>query len=124
MKDLSRRFQAWGFDPNGGRWEYRLLARPVYRYEPKGESPAFDGAIFLFCEGTDPEIVLGIEARRTETGTAWHYALASLSDWEIHVRLDDNHVWSDGRDTLHNPGSPHWSHVFEGVRLPEVLAPK
>ena len=91
---LSERFRADAIDHKQSRWEYRLISRPVYRYQPRDDREGLDGALFLFCEGSDPELVLVIEDRPTPEGNRWHYALASLSGWEVHARLDGVEVWN------------------------------
>jgi hypothetical protein len=74
MREFARQFQGHEADPRGGRWELRLVPKPVYRYELKKTEAVQDGALFVFCQGTDPEIFLGIEARRTQAGYQWHYS--------------------------------------------------
>jgi hypothetical protein len=69
MKSIAERFQAtmtgWKED-DSDRQELRLLPRPVYRYDLKDArepSPTLrDGALFAFVTGTDPEVVLMLEA--------------------------------------------------------------
>ena len=54
------------------REELRLLPQPVYRYE--SEDPEVqDGGVFAFVQGTDPEVLLLLEAVRTEGGLVWIY---------------------------------------------------
>lgn len=50
--------------------ELRLLAQPIYRYksEPLGVQ---DGAIFSFVRGTDPELLLLIEASAASGEVKW-----------------------------------------------------
>ncbi|NLS94196.1 MAG: hypothetical protein GXX96_18705 [Planctomycetaceae bacterium] len=65
IRSLARRFKAHSIDREGGRWELRLIATPVCRYQPNRPEETLDGALFAICQGTDPEIFLAIEARRT-----------------------------------------------------------
>ena len=55
------------------KWEMRLLSQPIYRYEITDEAGSIvDGAVFAFVwtAGTDPEMLVVIEARRTDQGSA------------------------------------------------------
>jgi hypothetical protein len=69
------------------------LAKPLYRYE-KTPSNLLDGALFSLVSGTDPEVLLLIEARRTAGELQWQYALARLSIMELRVTYDGQTVWS------------------------------
>ena len=73
MRELAREFTAHTVDDLGARWQLRLLSRPLYRYE-MAEGDLIEGAIFAFVSdaGTDPEIVLVLEAVKDgekDTGT-------------------------------------------------------
>jgi hypothetical protein len=97
MRDLAGRFAAWQFNkpPARERYELRLLPRPIYRYADAA-SGLLDGAIFVFAFGTDPEVMLLLEARRQgqrEGQASWQYALARLSRAEPAVSLDRREVW-------------------------------
>jgi hypothetical protein len=99
MKDLARRFRAFHVrGPTETSSEYDLAAEPVHRYSDEARN-VVDGAILLFAEGTNPEVALLIETRRTGTsGAAWHYGLARLSLDQISVQLDGVEVrrWPGG----------------------------
>jgi hypothetical protein len=116
---LSDRFKAHSIDHEGGRWELRLLPKPVYRYQPKTRDSTLGGALFAFCQGTDPEIFLAIEARRSVEGFRWHYACAAFSDYELHVRCDDVEVWDVPKMVGAYPQEPHFGKTVERIRLPE-----
>jgi len=83
-------------DYGGGRshGELRLMPQPLYRND--GESPtALDGALFTFAFGTDPEVLLVLEARKTPDGPVWHYAAAPFTDFEIDLKYKGELVWSE-----------------------------
>jgi hypothetical protein len=111
-KELARCFEGHGIDAAGGRYQFRILPQPVYHYETNRNEPAGTGAVFLACEGTDPEIILNLDIRQSPDGPRWHYAAASFSDWELHLALDRAEVWSAPRNDLGNRNGPHWSIVF------------
>lgn len=95
MRDLARRFRAYVARENT-TWELRLLPQPVYRYESTDvDSPVVDGAVFahVWTTGTDPEILLIIEARRTDRGVRWHFAPARFTNREVWVKYQDREIW-------------------------------
>lgn len=99
MKKLVRRFEAtlvgWRRD-DSDRQELRLLPRALYRYDkPTGE--VIDGALFAFVMGTDPEVLLLIEAVQVKGEAQWQYAFARRTSGELQGRLDGQAVWSADR---------------------------
>jgi len=98
IKELSQRFTAHEFwDPNNSRYELRLLVQPVYKYGDS-RSDVADGAAFLLCHETNPEVVLLIEAaQESDRGAAYRYALARLGHAELHVAFDEKEVWKQSR---------------------------
>ena len=87
-------------DPFSAHDELRLIPKPIYRYElgkPKGATELVDGTVFAFAQGTDPESLLLIEARRSASGLEWHYATAKRTVGQINIRLDGKlvhiHKW-------------------------------
>jgi len=111
IKELSRKFTAHEFwDPENSRFEMRLLAQPVHRYSD-AESGIHDGAVFILAHGTNPEVVVLIEALGKTLDTArWHYSLARLGSAELHVELDGKEVWKQGRTpgVVGQPIDPYW----------------
>ena len=70
------------------RFELRVLPTPLYRY-PAAKTGVVDGALFALVSeaGTDPEVLLLIEAREEKEKVRWEYVLGKFSDCEIHVSL-------------------------------------
>lgn len=65
-----------------------------------------DAALFAFVEGTDPEALLLLEARTTEGGHAWHYALARLNSAGLRAYDRSNEVvspWGHGHVLILQP---------------------
>jgi hypothetical protein len=121
MKSLAEKFQAtllgWKRD-NSDREELRLLTRPLYRYDPK-EGPVIDGAVFAFAMGTDPEVLLLIEAVKEGDAAKWQYAFARRTSGELEGRFGDEVVWQAARfPTQSDPGLPHFT---RGTPLPPGL---
>lgn len=111
MKVLARRFTAHEFwDPDNSRFELRLLVQPVHRYSDPAAGIQ-DGTVFVLAHGTNPEVLLLIEAvGKTVETSSWHYSLARLGSAELHVELDDAEVWKRDRTPgiVGKPTDPYW----------------
>jgi hypothetical protein len=98
MRELTRAFSASSEDHDGKRWELRLLSQPLYRYEST-DPDVLDGAVFAFVTsaGTDPEVILVIEARKPSGSTnnppAWHYAVTRFSDLKLSVKHGGQEIY-------------------------------
>jgi hypothetical protein len=108
MRELTRRFtaQVWR---EKSKWEMRLLTQPIYRYEISDEkAPILDGAVFCFVwtAGTDPEVLLILEARRTDKGEQWFYAPARFTNCEAWLQYRGKEVWR---------ADPSPAGIFDGV---------
>jgi hypothetical protein len=112
---LSRRFTAHLIYKQQDRFELRLLTTPLYRFDATGTKECLGGALTVFCQETDPEIFLLIEARRTGDGYKWMYAAAEFSNLSLFLKLDDTEVWS--ADPPFRRGG-HWGGIVREVELP------
>jgi hypothetical protein len=99
MRDIAREFTAHTVDNVGARWQLRLLSRPLLRYE-QPESDVIDGALFAFVSdaGTDPEIVLVLEAVKTGEKATWRYRTVRFSISSLYVQYKGKDVWASLRD--------------------------
>lgn len=97
MRAMAREFSASTRDAKNRRWELRLLAQPLYRYESTVPD-VWDGALFAFVTsaGTDPETLLVIEARKPAAGgtPVWHRGHARFTDLELSVRYKGTEVFA------------------------------
>ncbi len=111
MKELARRFTAHEFwNPENSRFELRLLVQPVHRYSD-AKTGLHDGAVFILAHGTNPEVILLIEALGERLETArWHYSLARVGSAELHVELDGKEVWKRERTpgVVGKSSDPYW----------------
>ena len=108
MRDLARRFTSQVQRENS-KWKMRLLSQPIYRYEITDEkSPVVDGAVFAFLwtAGTDPEVLVDIEARRTDKGVKWYYAPARFTNCEAWLQYQGREIWR---------AEPATVGIFDGV---------
>jgi hypothetical protein len=99
MRDLAREFTAHTVDDLGERWQLRMLTRPLYRYE-KPEDGLIEGAVFAFISsaGTDPEVILVLEAVKDGEKTAWRYRTVRYSISSLFVQFKGKEVWRSLRD--------------------------
>jgi hypothetical protein len=94
MRDLARRFSASEYNgPARGRLQLRLMPKPFHRYADP-DAGISDGAIFAFAYGTNPDVLLVIEATGAKGApSTWRYDLARLGGAEASVTLDSQEVW-------------------------------
>jgi hypothetical protein len=96
MNAIARRFAVHTFATVDGRIELRQLSRPLLRYSDD-KAEILDGAVIAFTYGTNPEVLLVLEARkRGDTPAAWHYAFAQMTGAAIVANLDGKEVWQQG----------------------------
>ncbi|HEY2252578.1 MAG TPA: hypothetical protein VGH74_16005, partial [Planctomycetaceae bacterium] len=76
----------------GEHQELRLLTQPLYRY-PASAGELLDGALFAIVMGTDPEVLLLLEARRSSDKFHWQSGLARMNDCAMTVKYKDQEVW-------------------------------
>lgn len=93
MRDLQRRFKAHESGVIEGRIELRAMTSPLFRYADT-DAGVIDGAIFAFATGTNPEVLLVLEAQAVKDGEPqWRYALAQMTGGALTVELDEAEVW-------------------------------
>jgi hypothetical protein len=93
MRTLAREHSAAVKDGSNDQTVLRLLPQPVYRYgRPGGD--VVDGALFAYCKGTNPEVLLLVEAVKNGKELQWSYAFARMSSRGCEVRREDKVVWS------------------------------
>src|SRR5262245_14092990 len=95
MRRLAQEFAGYSVDRDGKRWELRLLPTPMYRY-PLAKAGVVDGALFALMSsaGTDPEVLLLLEAKEAGGQLRWEYACGRFSDWELRVQRKGKEVFA------------------------------
>ena len=93
---------------------------------PETDANQLDGAIFTFCHGTNPEVLLVIEARQEPEKTPfWQFGFARNTIAELRVDLDGKEVWTQPyiRFADAGPSDPFFlaTDGFGPSELPEVL---
>ena len=106
MRELPSDFAAHSIDYDEKTWELRMLPQPLYRYDST-DPAVIDGALFTFVSsaGTDPEVIIVIEAQQTDAGPQWQYAVCRFSDHNLHVKLKGAEIWTSIRG-----GENVWEH--------------
>lgn len=90
----------------------RLLPTPIFEYsEP--ETKELLGAVFgLATSGTNPDVLILLEARGEQDELAWHYAVARMTIGGVTLKYRDAEVW---RVEYHPPqptAFPTWTFFF------------
>jgi len=97
MRNLAREFKVEIDEQTGVTSQLRLLTQPILRYEPT-TGPGKDGAIFALNAGTDPDVLLLLEAREAAGKLRWEVAFGRLHFVALRAFRRDTKVWSVERD--------------------------
>jgi hypothetical protein len=93
MRNIAERFTSSDeFEGRPKSDALRLMAKPLLRFGKEG-TDTLDGALFVHAHGTDPELMIVIEAVRSESGYRWDYSLAPMTGYALKASLDGQHVW-------------------------------
>ena len=106
-KALSRRVSANATAPTKSRWELRLVPTPIYEYAIADEGVDY-GGVFSLCQGTDTELLVLLEARKTADKSEWYYAFAPFTDYQLAVSMDEENLWQSPDGTMAENGKPHY----------------
>jgi hypothetical protein len=111
MKELLGKLSAYEVGKTGSRYELRLMARPLHRYEDP-EAGLQDGAIFAFAYGTNPELLAVIEARGTPDDSQWQVGFARCGTAEPHVLLDKTEIFTLPYARGTTAADPYWNFSY------------
>lgn len=114
---LARRFTGHLIGKNGDKYELRLLTTPLKQYHAKDSTEFLSGGLFAFCQETDPEIFLLIEARPSDLEPRWMFAVAEFSNLSLFLQLDGQEVWKADPPQFDSRG-PHIGGALKEVVLP------
>ncbi|HUY92666.1 MAG TPA: hypothetical protein VMV10_28255 [Pirellulales bacterium] len=110
MRRLAQDFAGEKTTRDGVTRTLRLLTKPIYRY-PSAKGEILDGAIFALVEATDPEALVVLEARRSESAYAWHYAFARMTSVGLSASYRGARVWEapelEGREVYGRRDKPY-----------------
>jgi hypothetical protein len=118
MRELARQFSAT-LNREDVVHSLRLLTQPLYRYGDGGDEWT-DGALFGFVLGTDPDVLLLIEARPgADGGEAWHFAPARMHWRRVSMLHQDREVWQApelSNSEIHSGTKPYTQIEFREPR--------
>lgn len=124
MRAIARQFKA-ETRKDDERYELRLLPAPALRYQ-SDDGRVLDGAIFSMVSsaGTDPELLIVLEARRPANAPAakanavataadcrWHAQAIRFTERELTVDRDGVRFWSS------TDNSEHWVSIENQYKL-------
>jgi hypothetical protein len=125
MRAIAREFSAETRDDEEKHWDLRLLPQPLYRYEST-DPDVLDGAVFAFVTsaGTDPEVILVVEARKParDPEPVWQYAVGRFTDLNLSVRHKATVVFTGQRipfGGIDQDGNYRY-HVFRDRYIPAI----
>ncbi len=137
MRALANEYSAFTQVDNE-RIELRLATKPLIRYQPT-RADILDGALFAYLSsaaGTDPEVLLMIEARHADaksTDWTWHIGIvrfterdlvvlrgdvpqfSSVADPKLRVSIEESYRW------IHNSDDTYV--VYHAKFVPELTKP-
>lgn len=96
MRKLAGTFTVQLTDYSRETYRLRLLPRPLLRYGSP-DSDVLDGALFAYTYTTDPELLVMVEARKSDKGRRWMYGLARMNIGELKVMHGDREIWKAER---------------------------
>ena len=108
MNDLIKRFSA--IVHPGRPSELALLPEPIDRYSD-AEAGQVDGAIFVLAAGTNPEVMVVLEAGGLIPEKAsWRYAVVRATAAPFEVAIDGKQVFTDRyhSEDVNVPGGPYF----------------
>jgi hypothetical protein len=112
LKQLAQKFTGHQFwDPNNSRYELRRIERPLHTYRDEAGG-LLEGGLFALANGTNPEILLFVEARvdpKDKSRAVWQYAVGRLAHAELHLDYDGKEIFSAPRGgALSGRDKPYW----------------
>ncbi len=112
VKLLAEKFTGHEFwDPGNTRYELRLLKRPLRTYRDEANG-VLAGGLFTLANGTNPEIMLFIEARvdpKNNAKSVWQYTVGRLAHAELHLEHSGKEVFEAPRGWgISGSNQPYW----------------
>jgi hypothetical protein len=96
-RQLARDFEMAEYPgPDETRTVLRLIPRPIYEYADE-KTGLLHGSMFVFANGTNPEVLLLLEATKTDGAEGWRFACAPLSTARLEAKLGERVEWDSGK---------------------------
>lgn len=93
--------------PKGDEQNPRLLPKPLVRYDAE-KTKTLDGALFAFVIGTDPELMLLLEADTAATKPEWRFGVARMNRDAIRLKHKSETVWEVASFREHKAEDPYY----------------
>jgi hypothetical protein len=124
MRSMAREYSGAVIGWEKDRQELRLLPQPVHRWG-RADGAVVDGGLFAYCKGTNPEILLLLEAVKNGKELEWQYAFARMTARGCEVRRDEKEVWTAPLLRGEAPTDPYYNVVvtYKGPGAKEDSAP-
>jgi len=101
-------------EPKGENQTPRLLPKPLYRYDAE-QTKTFDGGLYAFVLGTDPELLLLIECDTAAPKPHWRFGVTRMNRDTVRLKHKGETVWEAASTREHSPEDPY---LFLGLGLP------
>ena len=88
-RQLSRKFTA-----RDGNDELRLLPRPLLEFKAEKQDIPY-GAVFGFATGTNPSLVLIVQAEKKNGEMIWTYRPLHMTSWPVELEYDGKKIWQE-----------------------------
>ena len=124
MRSMAREYSGAVIGWEKDRQELRLLPQPVHRWG-RANSEVVDGGLFAYCKGTNPEILLLLEAVKNGKLLEWQYAFARMTARGCEVHRDEKEVWTAPLLRGESPTASYFNVVlpYKGPRAKEDATP-
>jgi hypothetical protein len=107
MRTLAKRFTS--DETYRGRHQLRLLSTAVHLYD-SADDGILEGGIFAFVHGgTNPELMLILEAIEQNQEKHWQFGCARLTHGSVRVNFDEKEVWSVAPQGIWDPASAYYT---------------
>jgi hypothetical protein len=125
IRALARGFSGRSLSDQNVAWELRLLPQPLFRYDSDSLG-VIDGALFALVSsaGTDPEVILMVEARKSPEGPRWVFGAARFSDMSLWLTHKGREVWTSirGGENTFNHDAKHRFRFYQDRFVAELDA--
>jgi hypothetical protein len=123
LRQMAVKFTGHEFwDPDNSRYELRRLERPLHTYHDE-DSGVQAGALYTLANGTNPEIMLFIEARvdpKNGRKATWQLLVGRLAHAELHLEYDGKEVFTAPRAyQLSSRDKPYWLSYVPSIKSPD-----
>jgi hypothetical protein len=117
MKLLAQKFNAHEiYNPNNTRYDLRRLDRPLHTYRDE-DAGIVEGGLFAFANGTNPEILLFVEARQAKANGSkpvWQFGVGRSANAELHLECEGREVYSAPRGNfVSGRDKPFWTTTLQ-----------